>query len=71
MTCKKIPLLYGATRLAGGVLIKMLNYFEVMLKKFYYDKNLPRVTDKGSRLVYVNKFSSILQSYFLSETSSW
>ena len=34
MTCKKIPC-YMPTQLAGGLLLKMIKYFEVMLLENY------------------------------------
>ena len=42
------------TQLAGGLLLKMLKYFEVMLNIFEFShlKEIPE-----SALVYVNKFS--------------
>ena len=54
-----------ATQLAGGLLLKMLKYFEVMLDifSFCHAKNIVE-----SWLVYVNKFSQIMRSLFLTET---
>ena len=53
------------TQLAGGLLLKMLKYFEVMLNIFEFShlKEIPE-----SSLVHVNKFSWIIQSFFLTST---
>ena len=42
------------TQLAGGLLLKMLKYFEVMLNIFEFS-HLKEILE--SSLVYVNKFS--------------
>ena len=55
------------TQLADGLLLKMLKYFEVMLNifEFSYEKEIIE-----SWLVYLNKFSWIIQSCFLTETEN-
>ena len=54
-----------AAQLAGGLLLKMLKYFEVMLNIFEFShvKEIVKFW-----LVYVNKFSLIIESCFLTET---
>ena len=60
ITCKKIPC-YCLTQLAGGLLLKKLKYFEVMLNIF----DLSRVWEKiESCLVYANKLFWIAQPDF-------
>ena len=54
-----------ATQLAGGLLLKMLKYFEVMLNIFEFS-NVKKILEPW--LVYLNKFSWIIQSCFLTET---
>ena len=54
-----------AIQLAGGVLLKMLQYFEVMLNFFEFSEVWE---NKEAWLVYVNKVSWIAQSYFLTNT---
>ena len=65
MTCKKIRWYVRATQLADGLLLKMLKYFEVIWKIFEFSH--VKETLKFW-LVYVNKFSWIIQSCFLTET---
>ena len=52
-----------ATQLAGGILLKIKKYFEMMLNflKFPLDK-------KRSQVIYANNLSLIFHSYFLTET---
>ena len=53
------------TQLAGGSLLKILKYFDVMLKIFEFS-HLKEIVK--SSLVYVNKCSWITQSCFFTET---
>ena len=54
-----------ATKLAGGLLLKMLKYFKVMLNIFEFS-HVKEIVE--SWLVYLNKFPWIIQSLFLTET---
>ena len=65
IACKKNPLLICATQLVGGLLLKMLKYFKVMLNFFEFSRVKEIVQ---SWLVYAKKFSRIIQSLFLTET---
>ena len=49
------------TQLAGGLLLKKLKYFEVMLNIFEFSEEWENVE---SSLVYANKLFSIAQPYF-------
>ena len=60
-TCNKIFDLF-ATQPASGLLLKILKYFRAMLNIFEFSHV------KENWLVYVNKFSWIIQSCFLIET---
>ena len=50
-----------ATQLAGGVLLKKLKYFEVMLNIFEFSRVWEIVES------WANNFSWIVESYFLTE----
>ena len=63
--CKKIRC-YMPTQLAGGLLFKMLKYFEVMLNIFEFS-HVKEIAE--SWLVYVSKFSWTIQSCFLTKTT--
>ena len=49
------------TELAGGLLLKKLKYFEIMLNIFEFSRVLENIE---SWLVYVNKLFWIAQPYF-------
>ena len=55
-------LFHAQPQLASGLLLKILKHFEVMLNIFEFSLKKEIVE---SRLVIVNKFSCITQSYFL------
>ena len=53
-----------ATQLAGGLLLKKLIYFKVMLNIFEFSQ---LGENEESCLVYLNKLSLIARSYFLTD----
>ena len=55
-------LFHAQPQLASGLLLKILKHFEVMLNIFEFSL-MKEIVE--SRLVIVNKFSCITQSYFL------
>ena len=55
-------------QLVGGLLLKQLKYFEVMLSIFEFSRVWENVE---SWLVYANKFFWIVQSYFLTGIIKW
>ena len=57
-----------ATQLSSGLLLKKLKYFEVMLNNFEFSRVRENLE---SWLVYANKFFSIAQPYFLTDTIKW
>ena len=57
-----------ATQRAGGLLLKMLKYFRVMLSIFELS-DVKEIVETW--LVDGNRFSWIIQSSFLTETTKW
>ena len=55
-------------QLVGGLLLKQLKYFEVMLSIFEFSRVWENVE---SWLVYANKFFWIVQSYFSTGIIKW